>query len=219
MTWTSPQSWRCRWSTCARSVWCRYRRRLPATVRWRSCWPSTAAICWSSAGWRSTRWSMRMSRPRGCSSLAGRALDGLGLQRLSAADVSLFLVAECPKRSVSGARDLVCALRSFLRFLHVAGLIDAPLVWAVPSVADLRDRTLPRGLEPAAVRKMLASCDRRRTGWAPRLRGLAVALEAGAARRRGRRDSARGRRLARRRAARPRQGLPAGRAAFAGGHR
>ena len=96
--------------------------------------------------------------------LAGReGAGGLGLQRLSAADVSLFLVAECPKRSVSGARDLASALRSFLRFLHVAGLIDAPLVWAVPSVADLRDRTLPRGLEPAAVRKMLASCDRRRT--------------------------------------------------------
>ena len=72
-------------------------------------------------------------------------------------------MAECPKRSVSGARDLASALRSFLRFLHVAGLIDAPLAWAVPSVADLRDRTLPRGLEPAAVRKMLASCDRRRT--------------------------------------------------------
>jgi integrase len=54
-------------------------------------------------------------------------------------------------------------LRSCLRFLHVAGLIEAPLVWAVPSVADLRDRTLPRGLEPAAVRKLLASCDRRRT--------------------------------------------------------
>ena len=90
-------------------------------------------------------------------------LDGLELERLSAADVSLFLVAECPKRSVTGARDLGSALRSFLRFLHVAGLIEAPLVWAVPSVADLRDRTLPRGLEPAAVRKLLASCDRRRT--------------------------------------------------------
>ena len=37
-----------------------------------------------------------------------------------------------------------------------------PLVWAVPSVADLRDRALPRGLEPGAVRKLLASCDRRR---------------------------------------------------------
>jgi integrase/recombinase XerD len=96
--------------------------------------------------------------------VAGREdLDGLGLERLSAADVSMFLVAECPKRSVTGARDLASALRSFLRYLHVAGLIEAPLVWAVPSVADLRDRTLPRGLEPAAVRKLLASCDRRRT--------------------------------------------------------
>jgi len=88
--------------------------------------------------------------------------NGSGLERLSAADVSSFLARECPKRSVSGARDLVCALRSLLRYLHLAGLIAAPLVWAVPSVADLRDRTLPRGLEPAAVRKLLASCDRRR---------------------------------------------------------
>jgi integrase/recombinase XerD len=96
--------------------------------------------------------------------LEGReGADGLGLERLSAADVSMFLVAECPKRSVSGARDLASALRSFLRYLHLAGLIEAPLVWAVPSVADLRDRTLPRGLEPAAVRKLLGSCDRRRT--------------------------------------------------------
>ena len=96
--------------------------------------------------------------------LVGReGADGLGLERLSAADVSMFLVAECPKRSVTGARDLASALRSFLRYLHLAGLIEAPLVWAVPSVADLRDRTLPRGLEQAEVRKMLASCDRRRT--------------------------------------------------------
>jgi integrase/recombinase XerD len=96
--------------------------------------------------------------------VAGReGLDGLGLERLSAADVSMFLVAECAKRSVTGTRDLASALRSFLRYLHVAGLIEAPLVWAVPSVADLRDRTLPRGLEPLAVRKLLASCDRRRT--------------------------------------------------------
>jgi site-specific recombinase XerD len=88
--------------------------------------------------------------------------DGLGLDRLSAAEVSSFLAHECQKRSVSGARDLVCALRSFLRYLHLAGLIEASLVWAVPSVADLRDRTLPRGLEPGTVRKLLGSCDRRR---------------------------------------------------------
>jgi integrase/recombinase XerD len=87
--------------------------------------------------------------------------DGVELERLSAADVSSFLAGECSKRSVSGARDLVCGLRSLLRYLHLAGLIEAPLVWAVPSVADLRDRTLPRGLDPAAVKKLLASCDRR----------------------------------------------------------
>jgi integrase/recombinase XerD len=45
----------------------------------------------------------------------------------------------------------------------LGGVIETPLVWAVPSVADLRDRTLPRGLEPAAVKRLLASCDRRRT--------------------------------------------------------
>ena len=95
--------------------------------------------------------------------LAGRdSPDGLGLERLRAVDVTSFLARECPKRSVPGARDLVCALRSLLRYLHLAGRIEAPLVWAVPSVADLRDRSLPRGLEPGAVEKLLASCDRRR---------------------------------------------------------
>jgi len=88
--------------------------------------------------------------------------EGLGLAGLAAIDVSSCLARECPKRSVSGARDLVCALLSLVRYLHLAGLITTPLVWAVPSVADLRDRTLPRGLEPAAVRGLLASCDRRR---------------------------------------------------------
>ena len=92
----------------------------------------------------------------------GADSHSVGLDRLCAAQVTSFLAGECPKRSVSGARDLVCALRSLLRYLHVAGLISAPLVWAVPSVADLRDRSLPRGLESAAVNRLLASCDRRR---------------------------------------------------------
>jgi site-specific recombinase XerD len=95
--------------------------------------------------------------------LAGRdSPGGLRLDRLAAADVSMFLACECPKRSVSGARDLVSALRSFLRYLHLVGRIEAPLLWALPSVADLRDRTLPRGLEPTAVKRLLSSCDRRR---------------------------------------------------------
>ena len=78
--------------------------------------------------------------------LAGRGgPGGLRLDRLAPADVSMFLARECPQRTVSGARDLVSALRSFLRYLHLSGLIEVPLVWAVPAIADLRDRTLPRG--------------------------------------------------------------------------
>jgi len=83
--------------------------------------------------------------------------EGRSLERLGAAEVTAFLARECPKRSVSGARDLAGALRSLLRYLHLAGLIQTPLVWAVPSLADLRDRALPRGLEPRTVRKLLAS--------------------------------------------------------------
>jgi site-specific recombinase XerD len=89
--------------------------------------------------------------------------EGLELERLTAAGVSSFLARECRRRSVPGARELVVALRSFLRYLHIAGLIAMPLQWAVPSVADLRDRSLPRGLEPAVVKRLLSSCDRRRT--------------------------------------------------------
>lgn len=90
-------------------------------------------------------------------------LDGLGLEGLTAADVSGFLARECPRRSVAGARYLVFALRSLLRYLHVADLVGLPLQWAVPAIANLRDRSLPRGLNPAALKALLASCDRRRT--------------------------------------------------------
>jgi integrase len=82
------------------------------------------------------------------------------LERLSAADVSAFLASECPKRSVSGAMDLVFELRALLRYLHVSGVIETPLAWAVPAVADVRDRSLPKGVEPPVLARMLDSCDR-----------------------------------------------------------
>lgn len=89
--------------------------------------------------------------------------DVSALEQLSGADVSLFMAAECPKRSVSAARDLTGGLRSLLRYLYLAGAIPRPLVWAVPTIADLRDSSLPRGLERAVVKRLLSSCDRRRT--------------------------------------------------------
>lgn len=96
--------------------------------------------------------------------LAARvSADGSGVERLDGADVSLFLAGECPKRSVSTARQLTAGLRSLLRYLYLTGQVPNPLVWAVPAVADRRDRSLSRGLEPAVVRRLLDSCDRRRT--------------------------------------------------------
>jgi hypothetical protein len=77
--------------------------------------------------------------------------DGRGLDRLTAADVSLFLARECRCRGVAGGRELVVALRAFLRYLHVEGLIPVALQWGVPGVADLRDPSLPRGLDRAVV--------------------------------------------------------------------
>ena len=54
--------------------------------------------------------------------LAGLGRPGrAGAGAVRAADVSSFLAGECPNRSVSAARDLVCALRSLLRYLHWPG--------------------------------------------------------------------------------------------------
>ena len=94
--------------------------------------------------------------------LSSVSVDGeLELGAISSADVSRFVVEQCTRRSVGTARTLVMALRSLLRFLHVAGLSATALVGAVPAVAPWRERSLPQRLSPAAVARLLQSCDRR----------------------------------------------------------
>jgi site-specific recombinase XerD len=87
---------------------------------------------------------------------------GLELEGLSAADVSEFVAFECQRLTDGAARGQIAKLRPFLVYLHVTGRIHTPLRWAVPKVADMRGRAMPRALEPEAVAKLLASCDRRR---------------------------------------------------------
>ncbi len=87
--------------------------------------------------------------------------DGeLELSRLDAADISAFVLASCQSQSRAAAQDTMTALRSLLGFLHQEGVIKHQLSGAVPSIGGWRGQSLPRGLEPDEVDKLLSSCDR-----------------------------------------------------------
>jgi len=81
------------------------------------------------------------------------------LRALSAGQVTGFFVEYCRDRNVWSAKAMVTGVRSFLRYLHVAGLIPVSLIGAVPAVASWRGASLPRGLTAAQVQAMLNSCD------------------------------------------------------------
>jgi integrase/recombinase XerD len=88
------------------------------------------------------------------------APGGPGLDGLTAADVTAFVVASCPGMAKGSAKMTVTALRSLLGWLHVDGVLSQSLAWAVPPVAAWRLARLPQPLEPGQVRAMLDSCDR-----------------------------------------------------------
>jgi integrase/recombinase XerD len=93
--------------------------------------------------------------------VAGRlAPGGPGLEGLTAAEVTAFVVASCPGKPKGSAKLTVCALRSLLGWLHVDGVLGESLAWAVPAVASWRLARLPQPLEPGQVDALLASCDR-----------------------------------------------------------
>jgi site-specific recombinase XerD len=93
------------------------------------------------------------------------ALDdgGVDLERLTESDVNGFLVAECARHNVAGAKNLVTGLRSLLRFFHVEGITAASLSGAVPTVAGWSGSSLPRGIDSGSVKRLLGGCDRRTT--------------------------------------------------------
>jgi integrase/recombinase XerD len=96
-------------------------------------------------------------RPFIASSLPEDGQPG-GLVQLTAADVTAFMVAEARRLVPKSAQMLATALRSLLRFWHLEGLTSGPLDQAVPKVANRRPG-LPRALQSAELRALLASCD------------------------------------------------------------
>lgn len=84
-----------------------------------------------------------------------------GGTEVGVAEISAYCVRELAFQNGSSARNSAAALRSFLRFLHLAGIVAAPLAQAVPSIANRKGAGLPYGVSPATISQLLASCDRR----------------------------------------------------------
>ena len=55
-----------------------------------------------------------------------------------------------------------CALRSFLRYCYLAGLVDRDLSGAALPVSGRRRSLLPQGITPTQAKALLRACDRRR---------------------------------------------------------
>lgn len=90
-------------------------------------------------------------------------LDGRGLDAVSAADVTAAVLAEASRVSVGSTQYFVAALRSFLRFCFVTGVIGTDLSAAALATTGRRHSSLPRGIAKADAVALVASCDRRRS--------------------------------------------------------
>ena len=92
--------------------------------------------------------------------LSWAAADG-NVAVLTTADVTRAVLRESQSLSVGSAQFFVAALRSFLRFCFIEGLIAVDLAPAALAITGRRRSTLPRGISPEDARALLRACDRR----------------------------------------------------------
>ncbi len=82
------------------------------------------------------------------------------LSKLRPLDVTAFVQRHAHRHGPAQARNLVAAVRSFLRYLNYKGLVDRDLSLVVPKVACWSFSVGPKHLAPAQVRQLLHHCDR-----------------------------------------------------------
>ena len=70
-------------------------------------------------------------------------------------------MAERTPGNVGSAKNKVVGLRLLLQFLYLECITDESLTGAVPNVSGWRGSALPKRIDARAVRRLLASCDRR----------------------------------------------------------
>jgi len=85
----------------------------------------------------------------------------LRLEELSAAEVTAYIAAFSAHASIGWSKKTVSALASFLRFLHVTGVIAEPLAAGLPKLAGYRP-TVPCELDENDFVRLLGGCDRSR---------------------------------------------------------
>ena len=82
------------------------------------------------------------------------------LDKLSAQDISRFMLDRARTVSPRGLRLTASALRSFLRFAYQRGDIPLDLADSVPPVANWRFSGVPKFLAPEQIEELLRTCDR-----------------------------------------------------------
>jgi site-specific recombinase XerD len=94
-----------------------------------------------------------------------RFVEGLaperGIAGLVAGDVTAAVLRESESVSVSATQTFVSAVRCFLRFCFIEGLVGTDRSRAALLVRGRSSSPLPRGISGADARALLSSCDRR----------------------------------------------------------
>jgi site-specific recombinase XerD len=94
--------------------------------------------------------------------LAQAGVDMRGwLQTLEPAAIPRFVLGLTRIWGVHTVKGCVTALRSFLRFLYVRGLIPRDLATAVPAVPRWKGTTVPKFISVEDVHRIVQTCDRR----------------------------------------------------------
>lgn len=81
-------------------------------------------------------------------------------QEITASDVTAFVQRQATLVKSKRAPLVVTALRSFLRYLFVRGIVAVDLATCVPTIATWSLSKMPRFLAGEQIQKILASCDK-----------------------------------------------------------
>lgn len=84
---------------------------------------------------------------------------GTDTEQYHAAAIRAFVLDKAKRLSTSGAKNVVTAIRNYLRFLIAVGECSVGLDDAVPRIAGWRLSSLPRYMEPDDVERVISACD------------------------------------------------------------